>query len=87
MQAALDRLIAGGNHTVLLVAHRLSTVQNADVIAVVDGGAIAEHGTHDELVARDGIHLGWVVVEVEGGEEAEGAGWARAGQDVSSGVF
>ncbi len=54
MQAALDALIAAGGRTVLLVAHRLSTVVNADQIAVLEGGALAESGTHAELAARPG---------------------------------
>ena len=42
------------NRTVIVVAHRLSTVRRADRIAVVDAGGIAEIGTHDDLVARGG---------------------------------
>jgi len=56
VQAALDRLISSGSHTVLLVAHRLSTVQNADCIAVVDGGTIVEQGNHAALVAQNGTY-------------------------------
>lgn len=54
VQEALDRLMAG--RTVLVIAHRLSTVRDADVVAVVDGGEVVERGTHDELVARDGVY-------------------------------
>ena len=46
----------GGRCTVVLVAHRLSTVMNADKIAVVDKGAIVEQGTHDELTASGGVY-------------------------------
>jgi ABC-type multidrug transport system ATPase subunit len=57
VQAALDRLIALGNCTILLVAHRLSTVMNADQICVLDGGVIRERGTHDQLIQlEDGIY-------------------------------
>jgi len=56
VQEALDALIARGHCTILLVAHRLSTVMNAHQIAVLDGGKIAESGTHDELVQRGGIY-------------------------------
>ena len=54
IQAALGELISG--RTTLAVAHRLSTIQAADVIHVVDHGRIAESGSHDELLARDGIY-------------------------------
>ena len=53
--AALDAAMRGAaKRSVLIIAHRLSTVRNADVIAVMDGGAIVERGTHDELAARPG---------------------------------
>ena len=40
----------------IFVSHRFSTVRMADLIVVVDGGRIAEHGTHEQLVARGGIY-------------------------------
>ena len=52
VQAALRTLIRG--RTTLVIAHRLSTVQNADLICVVDRGHIIESGRHAELLARDG---------------------------------
>ena len=52
IQSALDELCRG--RTTLVVAHRLSTIKNADMIAVVSGGKIAERGSHDELLAKNG---------------------------------
>ena len=52
IQSALEKLSDG--RTVIVVAHRLSTVKNADEIVVVDDGGIVERGTHAELLARDG---------------------------------
>ena len=52
VQQALERLMQG--RTVLVVAHRLSTVQTADQIAVLHGGAIVEQGTHQALMRTGG---------------------------------
>jgi len=54
VQAALKVLIRG--RTTLVIAHRLSTVQGADLICVVDRGHIVETGRHPELIARDGLY-------------------------------
>ena len=54
IQQALDELCKG--RTTLVVAHRLSTIKNADEIAVVAEGKIKEKGTHDELLAKGGIY-------------------------------
>lgn len=54
VQDAFDRMMVG--RTSLVVAHRLSTVGNADCILVIDGGHIIERGTHDELLAKGGFY-------------------------------
>ncbi|MEQ9327100.1 MAG: ABC transporter transmembrane domain-containing protein [Rhodospirillales bacterium] len=54
VQAALENLMR--DRTTLVIAHRLSTVIDADIIFVVDRGRVAEQGSHDELLAKDGIY-------------------------------
>ena len=50
LDRALEQLMAG--RTVIVIAHRLTTAERADVVGVVDDGALVEVGTHDELVAQ-----------------------------------
>ena len=54
VQASIEAALHG--RTALVIAHRLSTVRSADRIAVLDGGTIVEIGSHDELVANDGLY-------------------------------
>ena len=54
IQQALDELCKG--RTTLVVAHRLSTIKNADAIAVISDGRILEQGTHDELLQTGGLY-------------------------------
>ena len=54
IQQAMDRLMQG--RTSFIIAHRLSTVRNADLILVMRDGDIVEQGTHTELLARNGFY-------------------------------
>ena len=54
MQRALDTALEG--RTSLVIAHRLSTVRDADQILVVDDGRIVERGTHEQLLAAGGVY-------------------------------
>jgi ATP-binding cassette, subfamily B, bacterial len=63
IQKALDRLVRG--RTTLAIAHRLSTLRNADRIFVFDRGRIVEHGSHAELLSRDGIYARMVRIQTQ----------------------
>jgi subfamily B ATP-binding cassette protein MsbA len=54
VQEAINNLMK--DRTTFVIAHRLSTVRNADCIIVVDGGTIVEQGTHDELIGKNGVY-------------------------------
>jgi ATP-binding cassette subfamily B protein len=70
-EAAIQRslLRVSRERTTLVIAHRLSTIRHADTIHVLQGGCVAESGTHDELVARGGLYAALWAVQT--GEVAE----------------
>ncbi|XP_067042217.1 ATP-dependent translocase ABCB1-like [Acropora muricata] len=63
VQQALDAASEG--RTAIIIAHRLSTVQNADIIAVIHHGRVAEQGTHQELLALKGVYYGLVMGQMQ----------------------
>lgn len=68
IQEAISELVKG--KTLLVIAHRLNTIQNADQILVIDNGQIAQHGTHEELLEQPGIHQDFVNIR------KSAAGWS-----------
>jgi len=63
IQEALARVTR--NRTTIAIAHRLSTLKNSDRILVIDGGRVAESGTHDELLQQKGIYYRLVKIQTE----------------------
>jgi ABC-type multidrug transport system fused ATPase/permease subunit len=96
VQAALERANAVGGRTVVLVAHRLSTVEKADRIFVLAGGKVVESGTFAELMAREDSHFVRLhqaaastgsLLALAGGGAGAGAGTgAGAGAGVGAGL-
>ena len=70
IQEAISELVKG--KTLLVIAHRLNTIQNADQILVIDNGQIAQHGTHEELLEQPGIYQDFVNIR------KSAAGWSLA---------
>jgi ATP-binding cassette subfamily C protein CydCD len=70
VRGALDRLAS--DKTTLVIAHRLSTVMNADLIIVMERGKVVESGTHSELLARGGLYAQLVSHQLSGVGTAKG---------------
>ena len=66
IQEAISRLVKG--KTVLVIAHRMRTVENADKIVVLDGGVVAESGTHEELMKKNGLYARLVNLQTASAE-------------------
>ena len=69
VQAALDR--ASHGRTTIIVAHRLSTILNADVIFAFDKGELIEFGTHNELMQKRGIYYNLVITQQNGSDAVD----------------
>jgi ATP-binding cassette subfamily B protein len=63
IQRSLEQLMIG--KTVIVIAHRLSTVRNADLIVVLQGQRIVEQGTHQELIAHGGLYKRLTAVQFD----------------------
>jgi len=94
VQEALDGLVASGLcRTVVVIAHRLSTVRNADQIAVIEDGELRELGKHQELIDKDGIYAQLVLRQLHGKEDGKGGkkgrdddkGGKKGGRDAGGG--
>jgi ABC-type methionine transport system ATPase subunit len=69
VQQSIDFLAQSKMQTTVIVAHRLSTIRNADKICAIKDGCIAEIGTHEELLAKHGIYADLIKLQMESGED------------------
>lgn len=71
VQEALDNIIKSRRRTSVSIAHRLSTIQDSDDILVFVRGVLMEHGTHQELLAKDGVYAVLASKQLKMGQDAE----------------
>lgn len=64
VQEALNQVMV--NRTTVVIAHRLSSIKNADLICVIKGGVIAEKGTHDTMISNGGLYASLVALHSKG---------------------
>jgi ATP-binding cassette subfamily B protein len=82
IQASMNSLLEG--RTTFMIAHRLSTIRKADMILLMENGAVIERGTHEELMQAHGVYHGMVLRQMEfdqGRDEAPFAASADRGHD------
>jgi subfamily B ATP-binding cassette protein MsbA len=82
---ALERLMKG--KTVIAIAHRLSTIRDADQIMVISGGAVAEMGSHDQLMAANGIYAALYTAQFTPGAKSDESSLARTADVRASDIM
>ena len=85
VQQSIDMLQASKMQTTIVIAHRLSTIRGADKIAVVSQGVIAELGTHDDLVLKNGIYADLIRLQMTDLAEAPAAEEGEADEETKDG--
>jgi len=86
IQAALDRLMRASDRTALVIAQRITTVRDADLILVLDDGVVAARGTHDDLYATSPLYRDILGSQLHGGEQTVVAGELPAAAAAAPGA-